>query len=62
VQRFVLAFTLSDEAGTDNDADVTLMSHAPAAGEATALPHNPQQELAPPLPDYLKIEELNESA
>ena len=62
VQRFVLAFTLSDEAGTDNDADVTLTSHAPAAGEATALPHNPQQELAPPLPDYLKIEELNESA
>jgi len=62
VQRFVLAFTLSDEAGTDNDADVTLTSDVPATGEAPALPPAPQPDLSPPLPDYLKIEELNESA
>ena len=62
VQRFVLAFTLSDEAGTDNDADVTLTSDVPATGDAPALPPAPQPDLSPPLPDYLKIEELNESA
>jgi len=62
VQRFVLAFTLSDEAGTDQDADVTLTSDAPSAGEVPALPVNPTQTPAPPLPDYLKIEDLNEPA
>jgi len=49
VQRFVLSFSLSDEAGTDNDAEVTVQSDL-----QPALP-------APPIPEYLKLEEMNES-
>lgn len=49
VQHFVLSFSLSDEAGTDNDAEVTVQSDL-----QPALP-------APPIPEYLKLEEMNES-